>query len=527
MMKTPKIFISYSRNDEDWKNRLLIHLNVLQKEGLIEIWDDSRIETGATWYPILQNAMATADIAILLISANYLSSDFIFKEEVSYLLQRRPVENLIIFPIILKPCAWQQIGWISKIQLRPKNGRPISSGDEHQIDTDFAAITQEIATLIGHEVQTTTIQRYPSVATQEQREELILIMKKISLPPDDLKRLYIASLPKGFSRSKSLLSSDSVLAHLWDLPRQGDKTIPVFSFIGRLTKLVDQIDIAGELNSWMYRYASFFDLKPADLEMMLNKITALDSANRSASCYLLIELIPDVNTRSNKKDKLYFVNILLWENSDESRFLKKTENSVSLKSIPSLIDQALLELAADDPEKLPDLVIEFFLPKELLSCDVDQWVKADELLGEVKLGDDYRLVVRSLERARNPNLQGYLMKKWQLLKAHIGSDDLTNIMLLCNQKACRPRQFYNELAGCNDAVCLGFTFMPLDHPVNGNFLSEMLRAGIPVALWPRLVETVNYDLLASEKIIKEIFTNIDLEGLLRNVQRQRIVELRR
>ena len=144
-MTAPTVFISYSHKDEEWKDRLVTHLGVLQQEGLLGVWDDRRIEVGADWYPEIERAMQAASVAVLLVSANFLTSQFIIGEEVPRLLQRRAQQGVRIFPVIVKPCAWKQVSWLSRLQVRPRDGRPLSGGTEYQIDVDLAAIAEEIA----------------------------------------------------------------------------------------------------------------------------------------------------------------------------------------------------------------------------------------------------------------------------------------------------------------------------------------------------------------------------------------------
>jgi hypothetical protein len=147
-MTKPTVFISYSHKDEEWKDRLVTHLGVLRHQGLLDLWDDRRIGAGEDWKQEIQEAMDAASVAVLLVSANFLTSRFILGEEVPRLLERRDKEGLRIFPVIVKPCAWQTVGWLSRIQARPKDGRPLSAGDEHQIDADLAAIATEVHELI-------------------------------------------------------------------------------------------------------------------------------------------------------------------------------------------------------------------------------------------------------------------------------------------------------------------------------------------------------------------------------------------
>ena len=151
-MTSPSVFISYCHKDEAWKDRLVTHLGVLQQEGILDIWDDRRIGAGGNWYQKIEEAIAKARVAVLLVSADFLTSNFILSEEIPSLLERRDKEGLRIFPVIIKPCAWKQVKWLARMNLRPKDGRPIQGGSDFQVETDLTAIAEEIADIIGHTV---------------------------------------------------------------------------------------------------------------------------------------------------------------------------------------------------------------------------------------------------------------------------------------------------------------------------------------------------------------------------------------
>jgi hypothetical protein len=78
-MPKPTVFLSYSHQDEIWKDRVSTRLRVL---GELDIWDDRRIDLGATWRPEIQAALEGADVAVLLISADFLTSSFILEQEI-------------------------------------------------------------------------------------------------------------------------------------------------------------------------------------------------------------------------------------------------------------------------------------------------------------------------------------------------------------------------------------------------------------------------------------------------------------
>jgi hypothetical protein len=192
------IFISYSHKDETWKDRLVTHLNVLQYQDNLEIWDDRRIRAGEDWFHEIEVALNASSIALLLISASFLTSKFITEEEVPSLLQRRAQEGVRLIPVILEPCAWQKVPWLTRIQARPKDGRPFSGGTDHQINTDLTSITLEIDGILHN-------------AGQPQAPASF-----IPLPPDKihLSRLPITS-PDLFGRESEL----DLLDAAWENPR--------------------------------------------------------------------------------------------------------------------------------------------------------------------------------------------------------------------------------------------------------------------------------------------------------------------
>ncbi len=155
----PFVFISYSHEDETEKNALLKQLNVLQQAGLVNTWSDDQIGPGADWEQEIEQAMAQAGVAILLITANFLTSDFIQNKVVPKLRERHRQGNLIILPIIAKACAWQAVGWLKQMKVRPKNERPVWSANGNHADEDLATIAAEIALIVSEEVPDSSIQQ--------------------------------------------------------------------------------------------------------------------------------------------------------------------------------------------------------------------------------------------------------------------------------------------------------------------------------------------------------------------------------
>jgi len=124
----PTIFISYSHQDEAWKDRLTKHLRTLEAEGVLEVWDDRKISAGAIWASEIEEAISRSAVAILLVSADFLTSSFILEKEVPHLIRQRTSGHLRIIPVIVHPCPWQEIKWLSSMQCRPRMAEPSPDG---------------------------------------------------------------------------------------------------------------------------------------------------------------------------------------------------------------------------------------------------------------------------------------------------------------------------------------------------------------------------------------------------------------
>ncbi|MGH9855754.1 MAG: TIR domain-containing protein, partial [Blastocatellia bacterium] len=154
-MSRPLIFISYSHTDEEWKDRLVGHLNVLQKEALLDPWDDRRIKSGDDWEPRIFEVVDSAVAAVLLITVDFLNSKFITTKEIPALLERRANDGMKIFPVIVSDCPWRRVSWLSPIQSLPKNGRALADLHGNARNKALSEIATEIADLLHHPAEPT------------------------------------------------------------------------------------------------------------------------------------------------------------------------------------------------------------------------------------------------------------------------------------------------------------------------------------------------------------------------------------
>ena len=160
-MKQPTIFISYSHKDEKEKAKLHSHLQVLKTPGIAHQWTDDEIRGGEEWEHKIIEAIQSADLAILLISVNFLNSEFIMDVEVPALLERQQEQGMILFPIIARDCHWKSHEWLGRMNVRPKNGAPVWPGEN--VDYTLTKLVEEIADALKqrHSKQGNDTNEYP------------------------------------------------------------------------------------------------------------------------------------------------------------------------------------------------------------------------------------------------------------------------------------------------------------------------------------------------------------------------------
>jgi len=140
-----RVFISYSHADSGILERILVHLKPLEKQGVIDLWVDTQMKAGDRWEDRISAALGSAKVAILLISADFLASDFIVENELPPLLAAAEDEGTKIVPVIVKPSRFLRDENLARFQALNDPTQPVmkmSAVEQEELFVRLAEIVE-------------------------------------------------------------------------------------------------------------------------------------------------------------------------------------------------------------------------------------------------------------------------------------------------------------------------------------------------------------------------------------------------
>lgn len=119
------VFFSYSHKDEDLRDQIETQLSTLKRQGVIDVWHDRRIGAGEEFAAEIDQHIETDDIILLLVSADFIASDYCYEIEMKRALERHDAGDAIVIPVILRACEWKETQF-GKLNASPPDGKPIT-----------------------------------------------------------------------------------------------------------------------------------------------------------------------------------------------------------------------------------------------------------------------------------------------------------------------------------------------------------------------------------------------------------------
>ena len=136
-----EIFYAYSHKDENLRNELENHLSILKRQGIIKNWHDRKISGGKEWQGEINKHLDTAHIILLLISSDFMASDYCYDVEMKRAMERHETGEARVIPIILRPVTWKRSP-LGKLQAFPKDTKPVTKWEDP--DEAFTDIVEGI-----------------------------------------------------------------------------------------------------------------------------------------------------------------------------------------------------------------------------------------------------------------------------------------------------------------------------------------------------------------------------------------------
>ena len=121
-----EVFFSYAHADEEWRDKPEKHLGSLKRQRRILTWHDRKILPGGEWAPEIGVHLSSADIILLLISSDFISSEYCWSVELKQAIRRHEAGDARVIPIIVRPVNWKKTPF-ARLQALPKDGKPVST----------------------------------------------------------------------------------------------------------------------------------------------------------------------------------------------------------------------------------------------------------------------------------------------------------------------------------------------------------------------------------------------------------------
>lgn len=143
--KPIEVFLSYAHEDHEMCKKMSRHLANLKHQNIIEDWYDHKIAPGDEWASEIEQRLNSARIILLLISVDFLNSEYIYSVELKHAIERHKRGEARVIPVIVRSCDWEGAPF-SHLQALPKDALAVTKWADE--DDAFVNIVQGIRAAI-------------------------------------------------------------------------------------------------------------------------------------------------------------------------------------------------------------------------------------------------------------------------------------------------------------------------------------------------------------------------------------------
>lgn len=144
------VFISYSHADAVWKDRLTVFLRCVSLRDQVQFraWNDDEIRIGDAFESTIKQAIDDAAVAVLLVSPDFMASEFVHEVELPWMRERSDAGALAVLPVLIRPSPLSLDDWLPTLQFHPDNRHALSSLSAHDVDVALKELILEIDRLL-------------------------------------------------------------------------------------------------------------------------------------------------------------------------------------------------------------------------------------------------------------------------------------------------------------------------------------------------------------------------------------------
>lgn len=357
-------------------------------------------------------------------------------------------------------------------------------------------LLQAVETFDGICIQTGKLQQewqYIQTISDRKDPRLLNLLEivKVAYVDDEqrFKKIFVG-LRREFSAipSMHMVPLWQVAQRLWELPRLPSRIHPIQVFVEHLAFHLEtychQANVAENLQNWNEQHIAGFNITTEDLLARREHIQAgQDYVMTGDLIFLMVVLNPDPN--NTKQNRRFKFRVYWWNASQPGTFASKSlyteDHFVGWDEIGKELAHIVEYELPYSAEELMNLRFEFFLPVQSLSEAVDQLEYKDTYENLLKLGANYQVVVRSLERAQRPKGQPGWHTRWNKYRDCAITVIEPTISRVFELLPSDPQQLLDALQISGDVACVG---LGCTSP-NTEHINKILSAGLPIALWVR------------------------------------------